>query len=242
MGDSGRAVALRRRWAGSSPTRASRAFRASNGSDLDGLTHRDRLRAVFRYFDGQNRRRRIDARGARLGPRAGVRSASVRRRFWRSSRAEHDALHGPLPRTKRRGAAPAPRRCLVQRLGPVDQRRPGAHPSRGRTASRTSISSLARTWSTRASLKSAHLLHRSPQRSARRVRHAVEGSGSWSGRPKRCTTAPPRTCARYPQELEYLAGILDHYFPGKRGPQTDAFAGLRVLPRGAARPSTARAT
>ncbi len=46
----------------------------------------------------------------------------------------------------------------------------------------------------------------------------------------------PATTAPSPQEREYLRQVLQRYFPGRAFKELGAFAGLRVLPRDAARP------
>jgi glycerol-3-phosphate dehydrogenase len=46
----------------------------------------------------------------------------------------------------------------------------------------------------------------------------------------------PAATAPSPQEQEYLRQVLQHYFPGRAFKELGAFAGLRVLPRDAARP------
>jgi glycerol-3-phosphate dehydrogenase len=46
----------------------------------------------------------------------------------------------------------------------------------------------------------------------------------------------PAATAPSDQEQEYLRKVVEHYFPGRPFKQTGAFAGLRVLPRDAARP------
>jgi glycerol-3-phosphate dehydrogenase len=45
-------------------------------------------------------------------------------------------------------------------------------------------------------------------------------------------TGPPERVAPLPAEKAYLAACYDHYFPGRRGAELGAFAGLRVLPKG----------
>ncbi len=42
----------------------------------------------------------------------------------------------------------------------------------------------------------------------------------------------PRKVAPTPEEIEYLESTLHHYFPEHTGKRTDAWSGLRVLPRG----------
>lgn len=64
----------------------------------------------------------------------------------------------------------------------------------------------------------------------------------WKGRSLLGTTeslyqgADPATVAPRPEERQYLLQVMAHYFPGNRFKEVDAFAGLRVLPRGGARP------
>jgi glycerol-3-phosphate dehydrogenase len=46
----------------------------------------------------------------------------------------------------------------------------------------------------------------------------------------------PAATTPSPQEREYLRKVVQHYFPGRGFKELDAFSGLRVLPRDAARP------
>jgi len=46
----------------------------------------------------------------------------------------------------------------------------------------------------------------------------------------------PAATAPSPQERDYLRKVVRHYFPGRDFKELDAFSGLRVLPRDAARP------
>ena len=46
----------------------------------------------------------------------------------------------------------------------------------------------------------------------------------------------PAATAPSPQEREYLRRVVEHYLPGQKFKELDAFSGLRVLPRDAERP------
>jgi glycerol-3-phosphate dehydrogenase len=192
--------------------------------DLDGL-RTDGLRAVFRYHDGQTDdaalTRAVLASARELGCEVRCPAEFLA--------AERSGEHYQVRYRSEGEERTCTTRCLVNAAGPwIDAVQARITPE----PTRPNVELVA----------GAHVVYEGALKgriyyteapSDRRAVFVMPWKGAiMVGTTETPYQGPPEDVRPTPAELDYLGATMDHYFPAKRGTRIDAFAGLRVLPKG----------
>ena len=193
-------------------------------ADLDGL-RTDGLRAVFRYHDGQT-----DDAALTRAVLASARELSCEVRCPATFLdAQREGEHYTVRYRTGSEEHTCTTRCLVNAAGPwIDAVQSRITPE----PTRPNVDLVAGAHVVYEGELDARIYYTEAPNDRRAVFVMPWKGAIMVGTTETPYQGPPEDVRPTPAELDYLGATIDHYFPAKRGPQIDAFAGLRVLPKG----------